>query len=75
MSRGTEDGPDVSSRILRMPEVEARTGLSRRTIHALVAKGAFPRPIRLSRRTVGWLESELNAWLLARVARSRDGAE
>ena len=75
MSRDTEECPDASPRILRMPEVEARTGLSRRSIQALVAKGAFPRPIRLSRRTVGWLESELNAWLLERIARSRDGAE
>ena len=75
MSRGTEEGPDASPRILGMPEVEARTGLSRRSIQTLVERGAFPQPIRLSRRTVGWLESELNTWLLARVARSRDGPE
>ncbi|MDE3261203.1 MAG: AlpA family phage regulatory protein [Acidobacteriota bacterium] len=75
MSPDTEEGPDVSPRILRMPEVEARTGLSRRTIRTLIRKGAFPRPIRLSRRTVGLLESELNAWLLERGAGSRGGAE
>ncbi|MDE0081656.1 MAG: AlpA family phage regulatory protein [Gammaproteobacteria bacterium] len=75
MSGSTEEGPDASPRILRMPEVEARTGLSRRTIQTLVRKGTFPQPIRLSRRTVGWLESELNAWLLEREARSRGGAE
>ena len=75
MSRGTGEGPDASPRILRMPEVEARIGLSRRSIWALVARGGFPRPIRLGRRTVGWLESELNGWLLERIARSRDGAE
>ena len=75
MSRGTGKGPDASPRILRISEVEARTGLSRRSIRALVACGEFPRPIRLSRRTVGWLESEFNGWLLERIARSRDGAE
>ncbi|MDE0082872.1 MAG: AlpA family phage regulatory protein [Gammaproteobacteria bacterium] len=75
MSRGTGEGPDASPRILRMPEVEARTGLSQRSIRALVARGDFPRPIRLSRRSVGWLESELNGWLLERIARSRDAAE
>ena len=75
MSRGTGEGRDASPRILRMPEVEARTGLSRRSIRMLVERGAFPQPVRLSRHTVGWLESRLDAWLLARVARSRDGAE
>ena len=56
-----------------MPEVEARTGLSARTIRRLVAKDDFPPPIRLSHRTVGWLESEVDAWILERAARSRDG--
>ena len=75
MSRDGEGDPDASPRILRMSEVEARTGLSRRTIRAMVARGDFPRPVRLSRRTVGWLESDLNAWLQERIARSRGGAE
>ena len=74
MSRGREENPVASPRILRMSEVEARTGLSRRTIWALVARGDSPQPIRLSRRTVGWLESEVHAWLLERIARSRGSA-
>lgn len=75
MSQGREGGPGASLRILRMPEVEARTGLSRRSIQALVRKGTFPQPIRLSRRAVGWLESEVSVWNLERVARSREGVE
>lgn len=71
MSRCRVEDPHASPRILRMPEVEARTGLSRRSIQALVRKGTFPQPIRLSRRAIGWLESEVNAWLLERIARSR----
>ena len=74
MSEGTKQGPGVSLRILRMPAVEARTGLSRVTIQALVHDGTFPRPIRLSPRTVGWLESELNAWLSERAARRGEAA-
>ena len=60
-------------RILRMPEVVARTGLTARMIRILVARGSFPPPIRLSRRAVGWLESDVHAWLLERIARSRAG--
>ena len=74
MSEGKSPGSGKSLRILRMPEVEARTGLSARTIRRLVARGDFPPPIRLSRRTVGWLESEVGAWILERAALSRDGA-
>lgn len=75
MSEGKRPGRGTSLRILRMPEVEARTGLSAKTIRRLVAKGDFPPPIRLSRRTVGWLESEVDAWILERAARNRGGVE
>lgn len=50
-------------RILRRPEVEARTGLSRSTIYAMMAAGAFPVPIKLGTRAVGWPEAELTDWL------------
>ena len=74
MSEQEEPDSGTPLRILRMPEVEARTGLTARSIRRLVAKGEFPQPIRLSPRTVGWLESEVDAWILERAARSRDGA-
>ncbi len=34
-------------RILRLPEVMARTGLSRSTIYVRLAEGRFPRPVAL----------------------------
>ena len=73
MSGREEPDSGAPLRILRMPEVEARTGLSARSIRRLVARGDFPPPIRLSSRTVGWLESDVDAWLLERIARSRAG--
>ncbi|MFA7596936.1 MAG: AlpA family transcriptional regulator [Novosphingobium sp.] len=56
--------------ILRRPEVERRTGLARSTIYAAMAAGKFPAPIKLSARSVGWLESDVREWLEARVAAS-----
>lgn len=56
--------------ILRRPEVEAMTGLARSTIYAAITAGKFPRPIRLGARSVGWLASDLDAWLAERVAAS-----
>jgi prophage regulatory protein len=59
----------MPDRILRMPQVVAITGLSRSTVYRLIGEGRFPRQRVLSARAVGWLESELQAWLQAR----RDG--
>lgn len=58
--------------ILRLPAVKARTGLSRSTIYLRVAEGAFPGPVRLGGRAVGWLESEVQDWLQRRIDASRE---
>ena len=57
--------------ILRRQQVQARTGLSRSTIYMAIAGGTFPRPVKLGARAVGWLESEIDAWLDSRVEASR----
>ena len=50
-------------RILRRPDVEQMTGLSRSTIYAMMSEGTFPKPVRLGRRAVGWREADVTAWL------------
>ena len=60
-----------NEKILRLPTVMGRTGLCRSTAYALVKDGQFPHPINLGTRSVGWLESEINAWIAARVEASR----
>ncbi|MDP3960681.1 MAG: AlpA family transcriptional regulator [Pseudorhodobacter sp.] len=57
----------MSERILRRPEVEARTGLSRSTIYAMMAEGRFPVPLLLGKRAVGWTESAISQWLESRT--------
>jgi prophage regulatory protein len=55
--------------ILRRPQVEACTGLSRSTLYAMMAEGKFPQPLRLGRRAVGWPEAVISAWLESRKPR------
>ena len=43
-------------RILRRPEVSARTGLPQSTLYTLIAQGKFPRPVKIGERSVGWPE-------------------
>lgn len=58
--------------ILRRKQVQTRTGLSRSTIYARIAAGTFPRPIDLGGgRSVGWIETEIDAWLQSRIDFSR----
>lgn len=50
-------------RILRRQEVEQLTGLSRSTLYRQVRRGAFPSPVRITERLIGWHESAIRAWL------------
>jgi prophage regulatory protein len=56
----------MAERILRRPDVEARTGLSRSTIYDWMKRGEFPQPVALGARLVGWRESDIEAWMAAR---------
>ena len=62
------------TRVLRLPEVMARTGLSRTTIYRWRRAGRFPQAVPLGTRCVGWIESEVEAWLDGRMARRPGGA-
>lgn len=54
-------------RLLRRPEVEAITGLSRSSIYAQMEKGDFPKPVKLGPRAVAWPESRIEAWLAEKL--------
>ena len=60
-------------KIMRRPEVEAVTGLSRSSIYAKMKNDGFPTAIKLSERSVGWLAHEVQYWLENRVAATREG--
>lgn len=57
--------------ILRLPEVKARTGLSRSSIYLRMANNEFPRPVSLGGRAVGWVEADVESWLVEKIESSR----
>lgn len=67
---GDWKGLELADRILRRPEVERLTGLGRSTIYAWMARGEFPRPMKLGVRAVGWRGSDVLAWLATRRPRT-----
>lgn len=58
-------------RILRLKNVLNKTGDSRSGLYLKVSKGIFPKPIKLSARSVGWLEDEVDQWIAQRVEATR----
>ncbi|PAU77056.1 AlpA family transcriptional regulator [Halovibrio salipaludis] len=60
-------------RIIRLREVMEFTGLARSTIYKYVEAGTFPQPVPLGGRSVGWVEQEVEEWVLARIE-ERDAA-
>ncbi|MGX9958574.1 helix-turn-helix transcriptional regulator [Xanthomonas euvesicatoria] len=59
-------------RLLRIAQVIDRVGMSQTTIYDRMKKGTFPKPVPLG-TLVGWVESEIDAWIGARIA-ERDKA-
>ena len=61
----------MQQRIIRRYEVQHLTGLSASTIYALIQEGEFPKQIKLGKRAVGWLVSEIETWVRDRHIQSR----
>ncbi len=52
----------------RLPQVKARTGLSRSEIYRRIALGDFPTPIKLGLRASAWSKHEVDTWISRRIA-------
>ena len=63
--------------ILRQKQLRAVVGLAPSTVWDRINPNSprydptFPKPVRLGTRSVGWLSSEIQDWLAARVLASR----
>lgn len=53
----------MTNSILRRPEVQQQTGLSRSHLYLLIQQGAFPPPVKLGARAVGWRHSDIQDWI------------
>lgn len=58
-------------RFLRIGEVRERIGLGRTSIYKMVNEGTFPKPVRVLGKKVAWLDSEVDEWMMDRIAEER----
>lgn len=61
-------------RILRLRDVMEKTGLARSTVYKYIEAGTFPKPIDLGGRSVGWVDEEINDWILEKITQ-RDSCQ
>lgn len=67
----------VTVKILRMPALVKKMGIARSTIYDWINPksprydNTFPKQRRLGSQSVGWLESEIDIWLMQRETSSR----
>lgn len=60
-------------RLLSLEDIHARgISFSRPHIYDLISNGKFPKPVKIGSRKNAWLESEIDQWIMDRVAQ-RDG--
>ena len=67
----------IAIEIIRRRTLEVRVGLTRSTIYDKINPKSprydptFPKPIRLGGNSVGWIASEVDAWLEQQIQASR----
>lgn len=79
METGCNSSPAIR-RILRLPDVQIRTGFKRAHIYSLISQGLFPQSVRLGPRAVGWDSAAVDQWVDDRLSgiparRSNAGGE
>lgn len=62
----------ADDRFIRLKEVRQRTGLATSTIYRRIQDGTFPPGHGLGGRSRAWLNSEVQAWIDARIAAGPD---
>ena len=60
--------PPAGLKVIRHAEVCRKLGISAASLFDMVAKGDFPKPFSIipGGRSVGWLEGDVDAWIVKR---------
>jgi prophage regulatory protein len=58
-------------KIIKLPQVEQITGLSRASIYKRIKSGVFPKQIKLGLRASGWVESEVYGYVNSLIQANR----
>src|SRR4051812_9750710 len=62
----------VSERLISLKEVTSLVPFTKVHIYLLMKRGEFPRSIKIGRRRVCWRESDVEAWIASKAAKSSE---
>lgn len=63
--------PKSTNSLIRIREVQRRTGYSKAWIYRLLKEERFPASIKIGSRAIAFIESEIDEWINQRIAESR----
>ncbi|HDL7930377.1 TPA: helix-turn-helix transcriptional regulator [Yersinia enterocolitica] len=66
--------PQSSQSLIRLSEVQRRTGYSKAWIYRLISQKRFPQSVKIGTRSIAFIESEIDEWINQRIAESRGEA-
>ncbi|MCZ4252166.1 AlpA family transcriptional regulator [Pseudoalteromonas shioyasakiensis] len=55
-------------RLIKLKEVMQKTSLGHSSIYKFIAEGTFPKQVSLGAKSVAWLESEVDDWIMEKVS-------
>lgn len=61
----------MSTTLIRLSEVQRRTGYSKAWIYRLMGQGNFPSSVKIGTRAIAFIESEVDDWINQRIEESR----
>lgn len=62
--------PNSQRCILRLPEIQRRTGYKRTHIYNLMKQGKFPQSFKIGIRAIGWDSDEVDRWVAAKLGKN-----
>jgi prophage regulatory protein len=63
--------PNIVKSLIRLSEVQRRTGYSKAWLYRLMSQGKFPTSVKIGTRSIAFVESEIDEWINQRIAESR----
>tara|TARA_B100001059_G_scaffold139142_1_gene139267 strand:+ start:486 stop:662 length:177 start_codon:yes stop_codon:yes gene_type:complete len=54
-------------RLIKLKEVMAKTSLGHSSIYKYISEGTFPKQVSLGAKSVAWVESEVDDWIMERI--------
>ena len=59
---------NIQKEFLRLKDIQQITSLSKSTIYRLISEGSFPKQVKVGKRAVVWVRSDVSNWMDQRLS-------